>query len=106
MHTHSQRHTSHYLHSACLLPLQAHTRTRPPPCPPPANANAPQLAGIVRVILSPIERELPFLSGVTLALVERPYMDFDIRVLGGDVLSLPALGRWLRSSVETAVNER
>jgi hypothetical protein len=117
---------------------------------------------MLRVVLSPIEEELPFLTGVQLSLLERPYLDFDIRwgwlvaacwqrrecgallrgtcrraggsqaaslpchlflrhpltypavalpglprrVLGGDVMSLPALGSWLRSSVAGILQER
>ena len=34
---------------------------------------------MLRVVLSPIEEELPFLTGVQLSLLERPYLDFDIR---------------------------
>lgn len=38
-----------------------------------------QVAGMLRVVLSPIEEELPFVTGVTLSLLERPYLDFDVR---------------------------
>lgn len=34
---------------------------------------------MLRVVLSPIEEELPFLTGVTLSLLERPFLDFDVR---------------------------
>lgn len=38
-----------------------------------------QVAGMLRLVLSPIEEELPFLTGLTLSLLDRPYLDFDIR---------------------------
>ncbi|KAL4437443.1 hypothetical protein ABPG75_004582 [Micractinium tetrahymenae] len=65
-----------------------------------------QVSGMLRIVLSPIEEELPFVTGITLSLLDRPYLDFDIRVLGGDVMSLPALGSWLRSSVASIIQER
>ena len=34
---------------------------------------------MLRLVLSPIEEELPFLTGLTLSLLDRPYLDFDIR---------------------------
>ena len=34
---------------------------------------------MLRVVLSPIEEELPFVTGITLSLLERPYLDFDVR---------------------------
>lgn len=46
-----------------------------PACP----AVLRQVAGMLRVVLSPIEAELPFLTGITLSLIERPYLDFDVR---------------------------
>lgn len=48
------------------------------PCPAPRGV-CHQVAGMLRVVLSPIEAELPFLTGVTLSLIERPYLDFDVR---------------------------
>lgn len=38
---------------------------------------------MLRVVLSPIEEELPFLTGVNLSLLERPYLDFDVRWAAG-----------------------
>lgn len=60
--------------------------TGPPACPISPCTNSPtaphvcvQVAGMLRVVLSPIEEELPFVTGVTLSLLERPYLDFDVR---------------------------
>ena len=60
-----------------LPPSSPHSHT--PPAPLAAPLPHTQIAGVLRVILSPIEEELPFLTGVTLALLDRPYLDFDIR---------------------------
>jgi hypothetical protein len=37
------------------------------------------VGGTLRVVLSPIEEELPFLTGLTLSLLDRPHLDFEVR---------------------------
>ena len=49
----------------------------------PCLSSASQVAGMLRLVLSPIEEELPFLTGLQLSLLERPYLDFDIRWVAG-----------------------
>ena len=45
----------------------------------PSALSSCQVSGMLRVVLSPIEEELPFVTGITLSLLERPYLDFDVR---------------------------
>ena len=58
------------------------------------------LAGVVRLVFSPITEDPPFLTRMTISLLARPYVDFSVRALGGpDLMSLPAISSWLHSVV-------
>ncbi len=70
--------------ASCLWPGVPGHRTMPErvhrPLQKAAALRRPQqVAGMLRLVLSPIEEELPFLTGLTLSLLDRPYLDFDIR---------------------------
>lgn len=43
---------------------------------------------------------LPCFGAVEVSLVSRPDVDFDLKVLGGDLLSIPGLGGWIHSFIE------
>lgn len=59
-----------------------------------------QLSAIVRLVFSPITENPPFLSRMTVSFLQRPYVDFSVRALGGpDLMTLPAISTWLRSVV-------
>jgi hypothetical protein len=59
-----------------------------------------QLAGVVRLVFSPITEDPPFLRRVAISLLKTPYVDFSVRALGGpDLMTLPAVSSWLRSVV-------
>jgi hypothetical protein len=58
------------------------------------------LAGIVRLVFSPITEDPPFLRHMAVSLLNRPYVDFSVRALGGpDLMALPAISSWLQSVV-------
>lgn len=61
-----------------------------------------QIAGILRVVISPIREEPPFITRLTLSLLKKPYVDFNLRALGGpDLMALPAVSTWLHRAVLT-----
>jgi len=58
------------------------------------------LAGVVRLVFSPITEDPPFLRRMAISLLNRPYVDFSVRALGGpDLMALPAISSWLQSVV-------
>ncbi len=58
------------------------------------------LAGVVRLVFSPITEDPPFLRRLAISLLNRPYVDFSVRALGGpDLMSLPAISSWLHGAV-------
>lgn len=62
--------------------------------------NNVHLAGVVRLVFSPITDEPPFLRRMAISLLNRPYVDFSVRALGGpDLMALPAISSWLHSVV-------
>lgn len=66
-----------------------------------------QLAGMIRFVFSPITEDPPFLRRVAISLLEKPYIDFSVRALGGpDLMALPTLSSWLRSVVTTLAEKR
>lgn len=59
-----------------------------------------QVSGVFRLILDPIIEDPPFIKHITLYLLEKPFLDFDLRLIGGpDLMSLPALSGWLSSAI-------
>ncbi len=58
------------------------------------------LAGVIRLVFSPITEDPPFLRRMAVSLLNRPYVDFSVRALGGpDLMALPAISSWLHSVV-------
>lgn len=59
-----------------------------------------QISSMVRLVFSPIIDEPPFLQRMTVSLLNRPLIDFNLRVLGGpDIMSLPAISSWLNTAI-------
>lgn len=59
-----------------------------------------QMACVLRVSLAPVLDDLPFVGAVGLSILDQPYLDFDLRFVNGvDIMSIPALATWLRSSL-------
>ncbi|KAK9843062.1 hypothetical protein WJX74_006435 [Apatococcus lobatus] len=59
-----------------------------------------QFSGLMRLALEPLLPDLPFIGGCSISFLSMPKLDFDIRVVGGaDLMSVPALSSWIRSSV-------
>lgn len=55
---------------------------------------------MLRVTLTPIVQDIPFVGGVSLSWLEMPMVDFDVRGLGGaDLMSMPAVAEWIMTSL-------
>ena len=51
-----------------------------------------QMSAVLRVSLSPVLDDLPFIGGVALSFMTQPYLDFDLRYCHTTVLDNPAQG--------------
>ena len=59
-----------------------------------------QISAMVRLVFSPIIEDPPFLQRMTVSLLNRPLIDFNLRALGGpDIMSLPAISSWLHAAI-------
>jgi hypothetical protein len=59
-----------------------------------------QISTMVRLVYTPIIEDPPFFQRMTVTLLNRPLIDFTIKVLGGaDVMALPAISSWLHSAI-------
>ena len=59
-----------------------------------------QISAMVRLVFSPIIEDPPFLQRMTVSLLNKPLIDFNLRVLGGpDIMSLPAISSWLHAAI-------
>jgi hypothetical protein len=66
----------------------------------------PQFRALLRVTV-PVSEDPPYVRRIALCLLDRPYLDFDLRALGAaDIMSLPAVSGWLRSTVGALALDR
>lgn len=55
-----------------------------------------QFFAIVRVALKPLLPTFPCFGMVVVSLMEKPHVDFGLKVLGGDLMSIPGLYRYVQ----------
>ncbi|CAL5228044.1 g11108 [Coccomyxa viridis] len=59
-----------------------------------------QMSAVLRVTMSPVLDDLPFIGGVALSFITQPYLDFDLRLVAGpDIMSVPALASYMHASL-------
>jgi len=59
-----------------------------------------QVSTMVRLVFTPIIEDPPFFQRMTVTLLNKPFIDFTINVLGGpDIMSLPAVSSWLHAAI-------
>ena len=62
-----------------------------------------QCAFTLRLIFAPLMGVFPCFGALTIALVDEPRLDFDLRVVGGDVTLVPGLKESLRTYIKALV---
>ncbi|KAJ0718543.1 putative C2 domain, synaptotagmin-like mitochondrial-lipid-binding domain, C2 domain superfamily [Helianthus annuus] len=62
-----------------------------------------QVFVVPRVILKPLVSTFPCFSNVVVSLMEKPHVDFGLKVLGGDVMSIPGLYRLVQDIIKKEV---
>ncbi|CAH8379652.1 unnamed protein product [Eruca vesicaria subsp. sativa] len=63
-----------------------------------------QVFGIVRVALKPLLPTFPCFGTVVVSLMEKPHVDFGLKVLGGDLMSIPGLYRYVQETIKRQVS--
>ncbi len=62
-----------------------------------------QCSFTLRLIFAPLIGTFPCFGALTIALVEPPELDFDLRVVGGDVTLVPGLKESLRTYIKALI---
>ncbi|GFP95988.1 synaptotagmin-3 [Phtheirospermum japonicum] len=57
-----------------------------------------------RVTLKPLVPTIPCFANMVVSLMEKPYIDFGINVLGGDIMSIPGLYRYVQERIKKEAN--
>ncbi|VYS65819.1 unnamed protein product [Arabidopsis thaliana] len=63
-----------------------------------------QFFAIVRVALKPLLPTFPCFGMVVVSLMEKPHVDFGLKVLGGDLMSIPGLYRYVQETIKRQVS--
>ncbi|CAN8237312.1 unnamed protein product [Cochlearia groenlandica] len=63
-----------------------------------------QFFAIMRVALKPLLPTFPCFGMVAVSLMEKPHVDFGLKVLGGDLMSIPGLYRYVQETIKKQVS--
>ncbi|KAJ6909334.1 hypothetical protein NC652_020352 [Populus alba x Populus x berolinensis] len=62
-----------------------------------------QIFAAPRVALKPLVPTFPCFANIVVSLMERPHVDFGLKILGGDVMSIPGLYRLVQEMIKKKV---
>ncbi|XP_057798945.1 synaptotagmin-3 isoform X1 [Salvia miltiorrhiza] len=62
-----------------------------------------QVFAMPRVTLKPLVPTIPCFANIVVSLLEKPHIDFGVKVLGGDVMSIPGLYRYVQERIKKEV---
>ncbi|KAL1201478.1 Synaptotagmin-3 [Cardamine amara subsp. amara] len=63
-----------------------------------------QFFATMRVALKPLVPTFPCFGMVVVSLMEKPHVDFGLKVLGGDLMSIPGLYRYVQETIKRQVS--
>ncbi|CAL9163194.1 synaptotagmin-3-like isoform X1 [Musa acuminata AAA Group] len=63
-----------------------------------------QISLVPRVTLKPLVPSFPCFANLTVSLMEKPYVDFGLKILGGDLMAMPGLYRFIQDTIATEVS--
>ncbi|ESQ40331.1 hypothetical protein EUTSA_v10013165mg [Eutrema salsugineum] len=63
-----------------------------------------QIFATMRVALKPLLPTFPCFGTVVVSLMEKPHVDFGLKVLGGDLMSIPGLYRYVQETIKRQVS--
>ncbi|KAJ7970451.1 synaptotagmin-3 [Quillaja saponaria] len=56
-----------------------------------------------RIALKPLVPTFPCFANIVISLIEKPHVDFGMKILGGDIMSIPGLYRFVQESIKKQV---
>ncbi|XP_051130844.1 synaptotagmin-3 [Andrographis paniculata] len=62
-----------------------------------------QVSAAPRVTLKPLVPSVPCFANIIVSLMEQPHIDFGLNVLGGDIMSIPGLYRYIQETIKKQV---
>ncbi|KAG6412708.1 hypothetical protein SASPL_125393 [Salvia splendens] len=62
-----------------------------------------QVFAMPRLTLKPLVPTIPCFANIVVSLLEKPHIDFGVKVLGGDVMSIPGLYRYVQERIKKEV---
>ncbi|KAJ9684627.1 hypothetical protein PVL29_016878 [Vitis rotundifolia] len=62
-----------------------------------------QIFAAPRITLKPLVPTFPCFASLVLSLMEKPHVDFGLKILGGDIMSMPGLYRFVQETIKREV---
>ncbi|KAM1336781.1 hypothetical protein ACFX13_041817 [Malus domestica] len=62
-----------------------------------------QVFAAPRVTLKPLVPTFPCFASIVVSLLEKPHVDFGIKILGGDIMAIPGLYRFVQETIKNQV---
>ncbi|KAL2548856.1 Synaptotagmin-3 [Forsythia ovata] len=62
-----------------------------------------QVFAMPRITLKPLVPTFPCFANIVVSLLEKPHIDFGIKILGGDIMSIPGLYRYVQETIKHEV---
>ncbi|GLT70146.1 hypothetical protein SLA2020_422430 [Shorea laevis] len=56
-----------------------------------------------RIALKPLVPAFPCFANITVSLMEKPHVDFGMKILGGDIMAIPGLYRYVQETIKKQV---
>ncbi|CAI9772993.1 unnamed protein product [Fraxinus pennsylvanica] len=63
-----------------------------------------QVFATPRITLKPLVPTIPCFANIVVSLLEKPHIDFGIKVLGGDIMSIPGLYQYVQDTIKKEVS--
>ncbi|XP_020597200.1 synaptotagmin-3-like, partial [Phalaenopsis equestris] len=58
-----------------------------------------------RITLKPLVPSFPCFSSISVSLVEKPYLDFGLKLLGADIMAIPVLYRFVQDKIASEISK-
>ncbi|KAF5194991.1 Synaptotagmin-3 [Thalictrum thalictroides] len=62
-----------------------------------------QIFATPRITLAPLVPSFPCFANVAVSLMEKPHIDFGMKVLGGDIMAIPGLYRYVQETIKKQI---
>ncbi|KAJ7975054.1 synaptotagmin-3 [Quillaja saponaria] len=62
-----------------------------------------QISAVPRIALKPLVPTFPCFASIVVSLLEKPQVDFGMKILGGDIMAIPGLYRFIQETIKKQV---